>query len=195
MSGTLGAALAVLFLLAGTPAFAHLAIEGVGGFWGGLLHPALVPAHALGIAALGLFIGRQQAPKMIVLIFAMALGAGLLAVTLAVAASPAGNVLLADTALLGIVVATAWAPPRLIGWVLAAIAGSAIGLDSPPQTISIDEGNRLLVGTGLGGCLALAAVAAGACAVPPGWPQLGLRILGSWIAASAILVLAISLGR
>jgi hydrogenase/urease accessory protein HupE len=56
-----GAVLAAL-LLATDPAHAHDVVAGVGGFYGGLLHPLLVPAHVLALTSLGLLIG-QQTPR------------------------------------------------------------------------------------------------------------------------------------
>ena len=51
----------VVLALPGT-ASAHSGFAGATGFTGGLLHPLLVPAHILVVAALGLLIG-QQAPR------------------------------------------------------------------------------------------------------------------------------------
>lgn len=50
-----------IVLLAATacPAAAHSPIKGVGTFYSGLLHPALVPAHLLALIAVGLLIGQN----------------------------------------------------------------------------------------------------------------------------------------
>jgi hypothetical protein len=53
-------------------------------------------------------------------------------------------------------------------------------------------GERLLVGTALGACLAVAVVGAIASYLTKAWQQIAVRVLASWIAASAILVLAMS---
>lgn len=191
MSGFFRVGLAAAFLFRADPAFAHLPIEGVGGFHGGLLHPILVPAHALSVVALGLFIGRQRERRIPSSIFAVALIAGLIAIARAVEA-PVGNVMLANTALLGGLVAMAWAPPQPLGWLLAAVAGATLALDSPPQAITIAEANLMLVGTALGACLAVAVVGAMTSYLTTAWQQIAVRVLGSWIAASAILVFAMS---
>src|SRR5262245_18355796 len=191
MSGLFRAVLAVAFLAWADPAFAHLPIGGVGGFYGGLLHPILVPPHALSVVALGLFIGRQRERRIASLSFAAALLAGLVAIALAVE-MPVGNVMLANTALLGVLVAAAWTPPQPLGWLLAAIAGATLALDSPPQAITIAEANLMLVGTALGACLAVAVVGAIASYLTGARQQIAVRVLASWIAASAILVLAMS---
>ena len=191
MSRLFRAVLAVAFLSRPDPALAHLPIEGVGGFYGGLLHPILVPTHALSVVALGLFIGRQRQRRMASLVFAAALVAGLTAIALAVDV-PVVTVMLANTALLGVLVAAAWVPPQPLGWLLAAIAGATLALDSPPQAVTIAEANVMLVGTALGACLAVAVVDAIASYLTKAWQQIAVRVLASWIAASAILVLAMS---
>jgi urease accessory protein len=191
MSRLFRAVLAVAFLSRADPALAHLPIEGVGGFYGGLLHPILVPTHALSVVALGLFIGRQRQRRMASLVFAAALVAGLMAIALAVDV-PVVSVMLANTTLLGVLVAAAWAPPQPLGWLLAAIAGATLALDSPPQAVTIAEANVMLVGTALGACLAVAVVGAIASYLTKAWQQIAVRVLASWIAASAILVLAMS---
>ena len=159
----------------------------------GLLGPVLVPAHALGLVALGLFIGQQRERGVTVIVFAAALVGGLIAIMLAVGETTARNVLLADAALLGVLVATAWAPPRPFGWLLAGIAGAALALDSPPQATTIAEAHATLIGTALGACAVVLAIAACAGHAKERRQRLGLRILGSWIAASAFLVLAVLL--
>jgi urease accessory protein len=80
-----------------------------------------------------------------------------------------------------------------LAWLLAAIAGAALALDSPPQTVTITEAYATLGGTALGACAMLVVVAAIAAHANADWQRLGLRIVGSWIAASAILVLAVQL--
>ena len=187
---------AIVLLLAWTQsARAHAPIEGVGGFYGGLLHPVLVPAHALGLLALGLFIARQESRRSPILIFAAALVAGLGAIALAVGPTPAAEILLANTVVVGALVAIAFAPPRPVGWLAATVTGATLGLDSPPDEISIALGTLALIGTALGACVALALVIGLTARVRRDWQRLGVRILGSWIAASAMLVLAARLAR
>ena len=120
------------------------------------------------------------------LIFALALAAGFLAIVLAIETTPARTVLLTVAAALGVMVAAAWAP-KLLAWLLAAIAGGALALRfSPPQAVTLAEAYATLAGTVLGACTMLVVVAAIAGHATADWQRLGLRILGSWIAASAI---------
>lgn len=160
-------------------------------FVSGLVAPLLVPAHALALLGLGLLIGRQCRWDVPSLVFAAALTAGLAAIALAVGQTSAGDVLLVTTACVGLLVALAITLPAIVCAALAALTGAALGLDSPPQAISIAAATTMLVGTGLGACVMLAIVVAGARHLAREWQRIGARILGSWIAASAILVLAL----
>ena len=171
------------------------------GFIGGLLHPLAMPAHALALLALGLLIGEQHAERrpLLLTVFAAGLVAGLTAIALAVGETPAADVLLAAAVLTGALVALARPLPALACALLAAVTGAALGLDSPPEAISLALGTITLIGTGLGATIALTVVAAAAgylVRVPEHvWLRTGVRVLGSWMAASALLVLALRLAR
>jgi hydrogenase/urease accessory protein HupE len=161
-------------------------------FVDGLLNPLTTPAHGLVLLALALLLARQPQRFSTLLIFALALAVGFLAIVLAVETTPARSVLLAVAAVLGVLVAAAWTP-KLLAWLLAAIAGAALALDSPPQAVRIADAYAMLAGTAIGACAMLLVVAAIAGRANADWQRLGVRILGSWVAASAILVLAVQL--
>jgi hypothetical protein len=165
-------------------------------FAGGFLNPLTIPAHVLAWLGLGLLIGSQPGGRLIpALCFAAGLAGGLVAIARAVGLSPALDVLLVISAVSGALVALAVALPQALSATIAVIAGLALGLDSPPQTISIVEATTALIGTGLAACLTLTIVVTVTSRLTRGWQHLGLRILGSWIAASAILVLALRFSR
>jgi urease accessory protein len=159
-------------------------------FGDGLLNPLTTPAHGLTLLALALLLARQPQRVVVFLIFALALAAGFVAIALAVETTPARTMLLAVAAALGVMVAAAWTP-KLLAWPLAAIAGAALALDSPPQAVTIAEAYATLAGAAVGACAMLVVVAAIAGHANADWQRLGVRIVGSWIAASAILVLAV----
>jgi hydrogenase/urease accessory protein HupE len=167
----------------------------VGAFASGFFQPLLLPAHALLLLALGLLLGQQGRWVVPALAFAVALTAGLAAIALAVGQTPAGDVVLTAVAAIGVLVALARPLPAIVCAALAAIAGIALGLDSPPQAISIASATMMLIGTGLGACVMLVIVAFGTRSLRRDWQRIGARILGSWIAASAILVLALRFSR
>jgi hypothetical protein len=163
-----------------------------GAFAQGLLQPLVKPAHALSLLALALLFGRHGRTGWQFLgVFAIALAGGLTAIARAVGTTPAVDVLLAGAALAGLLLAFQSPLPKPVGWLIAAVAGAALGLDSPPTAITLAAANATLVGTGVGACSALALITAAAMLIRSDWQRIGLRIVGSWIAASAILVLAL----
>jgi urease accessory protein len=179
------------------PALALTPIEGLGGLYEGLLHPLLTPTHGLALLGLGLLIGQQPAGKRLLplTLFALALAAGLLALAFAVGETAAGDVLLTAGAISGVLVAAAFRLPILVLGPLAVVMGTAIGLDSPPDVVSIEEAIVMLIGTGLGASVALGLVVEGAARMARGWQRIGVRVLGSWTAASALLAIAVRFAR
>ena len=155
----------------------------------------------MALLALGLLIGQQRFTRSLALApmaFAAGLAAGLAAIAFAVGQTSAANVLLTTAALSGLMVALARPLPVFVCVALAAVVGVALGADSPPDVISISAATVMLVGTGVGACIALASIVL--CVrylarAPQIGPRTGVRILGSWVAASAVLVLALRFAR
>jgi urease accessory protein len=165
-------------------------------FAAGLLNPLTIPAHLLTWLSLGLLIGSQSGGRLMpMLAFATGLAVGLAAIARAVGLTPALDVLLILSAVSGALVALAIALPPILSAIVGAIAGLALGLDSPPQVVSLANATTALIGNGLAACLALAIVVSATSHLTRRWQFIGLRIVGSWIAASAILVLALRLAR
>ena len=185
-------ALVICLVMLATPAWAHAPVMGIRGVLGGVLHALLIPEHGASLVALGLVLGRQQqlARRSGLLIFAAALACGLVATGLAIEAPLASDVLLVATGILGLLIAAAWGPP-VLGWPLAVVAGLAFALDSAPEATSTDETIRMLIGSGIGAVVALVLVAEGAGILRSDKQPIVARVLGSWIAATAILVLAL----
>jgi urease accessory protein len=190
------ALLALALILAAEPALAHPPPLGVRGFWGGVLHPVFVTDHVVGILALGLLIGGQERwglPPLAV--YVVALAAGLVAMTTGIVPRFANEAVLGTAVVGGLLVALARPLPQALGAVLAIVLGLAIALDSPPEVLSVSEANLMLIGTGIGAAAFLIVVALATRQAQARWAKIGLRILGSWIAAAAILALALRLGR
>jgi hydrogenase/urease accessory protein HupE len=164
-------------------------------FIGGVLAPATVPAHVLALVAIGLWIGRQPEATWCVAAFVVGAGCGLAAIAFAARPLFAVDVLLLCTVLCGGLAALARSLPMPLSLALAAATGVALGLDSPPRAISLTAATLTVIGTGLGAALALTVVATCARRVSRATTAIALRILGSWCAASAILVLALRFSR
>ena len=71
----------------------------------------------------------------------------------------------------------------------------AIMLDSVPDEISMQKTFLALVGTAIAAFVVQTMITEAARWARRDWQRIGVRIVGSWIAASAILVLALRLAR
>ena len=161
----------------------------------GVLAALAAPAHALALLALGLFIGRQEAMVVPWIAFVAGVIAGLASIAFGAGETPAADVLLAASGTAGGLLAAGRALPRAVCAPLALVVGLAFGLDSPPEAISIAIGTAILIGSGTGAAVAVIVIAGATRQLVRPWQDIGTRILGSWIAASAILVLTLRFGR
>jgi len=185
------------FALAGN-AFAHSPVKGIGTFYNGMLHPYLVPAHLLALLALGLMLGQYvpASSRYALPAFVVALVCSVASVVVLPGSSM--DMLLLVVALAnGLLVAIAIAPGTLIPVALAVAAGAILGLSSPPDGVPSGQTWLALSGTALGASLAVI-YAGGVSAWLNSfqtWPRIALRVLGSWIAASAFLVLVLEIAK
>jgi hypothetical protein len=159
------------------------------GFW-----QFFVPTHLLAVGALGLTLGRDARPVMMFAPFALGLAAGALVVASAVRETPAATALLAVAALAGMLAVLTWTH-ALLNAALALAAGGAIMLNAPPYALTIPAAIAMQVGVAIAALATLALIAFVASRAARPWQRIGVRVLGSWIAASAILVLALRLAR
>jgi len=189
-------ALAGIALAALSPlALAHSPIKDIGNFYGGLLHPLLIPAHALLVGALGLLLGQQpqEQNKYPLLAFLVAAVAGLAFAAYA-NAQPLEHAQLLTTAVVGLLVALNPAVPLALLIAASALAGILVGADSGQPDLTSAALFASLVGTALGmGILLLCTMGFADYCKERAWRAIGVRIIGSWITASALLVLSLSL--
>jgi hydrogenase/urease accessory protein HupE len=164
------------------------------GFADGLLQPLVVPTHFMAAAALALLIGQQGWGHRVATVYVVAIFVGLGAIALAYVPTLAQEGLLAASAAAGLLVAVARPLPRSVGALLAGAAGLALAVDSPPEAISLRDANLALLGTAMGAAIVLVVLVQVTSRLTRAWQRIGARIIGSWIAASAILVLALRLG-
>ena len=192
----LGAALTSVLALVTEPALAHPPPLGIPGFFGGLLHPLFVPAHVLAIGGLALLIGTQSAwSRAAPFGYIAALAGGLAVMTLGVVPRGMTETLLVSAAITGVLVAWAKPLPEAIGVVIAIVTAFVIALDSPPEVIALREANFMLIGTGFGATIALILFVECASRLERPWLRIGARVLGSWVAAGALLALALAFAR
>lgn len=178
-----------------TLASAHGAVKDVGAFYGGMLHPFISPAHAVALLALGLLIGQRglklPASSHALGLLAAGLAVGLLA-SLALDTVWVEVPLLAVAMLLGLAVIT---ERRLPAWLLlgaALFVGLAIGVDSGVNDIEAGLRWKALLGTLVAATLAPACIAGFVSDLRQAWARIGVRIVGSWLTAAAMLVLTLS---
>ena len=190
------AAFAVLaFAASGQAAQAHDFIEGAG-FLNGFLHPLLVPSHALSLLAFGLMTGQQPSRIFLAALFPVALIGGILLIIYAVfPIDLVPLVLLASGACAGLLTALAQPLPRIIPALILIAGGLALIIDSVPSVVSKLDTLLALAGTVLTATLTLGLAAWLASILTRDWQRIGVRIVGSWTAASALLVLALMIAR
>ena len=171
-------------------------MPGIGEFYGGLLHPILVLPHFLVLLVFALLIGQSgvQAMRLAYPPFMLALLIGLFLAGFEIApVLPSEKLLLTAATLCGLVVAAKRPPP---GWILAVLSGIAalvIGMDSGVTGLDRRETFSALAGCWLGAVLLILVIAGVAEMARRPWQHVAVRVLGSWIAASAVLVLALTL--
>lgn len=153
----------------------------------------LSPTNLLALVSLGLLGGRQGARLTPVILFAFGLLAGSLGVAAALRDPPAGTALLHIAAIAAILVVIAWTPS--ISGALAFAGGAALALNAPPQAITLWGAMMSQLGAAIAALIAFVAVALVAASAQRPWQHVALRVVASWIAASAILAIALRLAR
>ena len=185
-----------LLLVAPGTVFAHSPMPGIGYFYGGILHPLLVPSHLLVLVALGLFVGQRglTAMRFAYPCFLAALTAGLILAGFFPEMPPSvETVLLSFAACCGLAVALKLPTHPVLVALVALMTAFFIGADSGVADLDRRETFGALLGAGAGACILL--IFCGALAELPRreWQKVLVRVLGSWCAASAALVLALAL--
>jgi len=171
--------------------FAHAPIEGIGTFYNGVLHPVLVPSHLLLLIATGCLLG-QFAPVS----SRQGLPAFLAALCIAVASTMYAVIkipvwmLPAFSVLVGVTIAAKRPIADIAYVIIALVAGTLVGLTSAPDSKLATAPGLAVMGTVLGGA-AIVTIAGGVAAVATSaWQKTVIRVLGSWIAASSMMILA-----
>lgn len=188
----------LLWLTLPSTAHAHLTVEGAGEVGSGALHPLMTPAHALILLGLALLLSQRvpldlKAPlRVLAPVSALAL-----LLTLTEWAPQIYPPILIGIALcIAVLVALEAKPPPLIYQVICAVAAIGVGLDS-----AVGKGSPLVLAKTLTGtwisvniAVAYLAICASHGANKP-WARTAIRVIGSWIIAISLLVLAFSLRK
>ncbi len=167
-------------------------------FWQGFLHPLLVPSHFIVLIALGLLTGQQggRALKLALPAFALLVMDGLVLTRFYVPGWNNELVLLILAALLGVLCALQLRLSILLVLLAAAVAGLVIGLDSGVTLIPGMKPAKTylaLAGTGVGAILTLTVCTLLGFYLHKLWQGIGVRVLGAWVTAGSVMVLALLL--
>jgi urease accessory protein len=174
--------------------YAHSPIEGINGFYNGIAHPLFVPAHLLLILTLGLYLGQQgqERSRDALRLFVTAILSGLIVAGFT-SLSYLEPVLLGSAAVCGLLTAANSSIGKYWFLIIAAIAGFTIGADSAQETLTGIDKLLSLLGSGLGVLVLLGAPMMIVDSLnKETWHGIGIRVVGSWLATSALLVLALS---
>lgn len=189
--------LLAIMLLLPQVALAHSPIKGIGDFLNGMLHPVLVPAQVLIILALGLWYGQHQPNKLkgSVLLYLLATVTGLLIAGLLppVSAEILSILLLVGATVLGLLVVSHLPLPAFLYSLFGLFCGLVVGLDSNPETLTGRAKLAALFGSGVGiYLLLLYSMALSESFSHKHWQNVAVRVLASWLSASAVMVLALN---
>ncbi len=178
------------------PQVAHIVIEGAGDLANGAVHPFVTPTHGLVLLALGLLVGMQRPRDFRPLVWGLVpfLAIGLAATTVVGEAAVDSRLLAGLALVLGAAVALDRPIPLSVLAILGGAAGLAVGLDSRVEGLATSETWKTLVGTWLGATLAVFYITA--CVASGGekpWVRTAVRIVGSWLVAISLMVLAFAM--
>ncbi|MCA3218619.1 MAG: HupE/UreJ family protein [Burkholderiales bacterium] len=185
----------VALLLVPAAARAHLTDTGLGPIYDGIAHLLLSFDDLLPVLALGLLAGLNGAAAGRRVLFVLPLAwlcGGIAATMFAVAAPPAGATAVSLLALGGLTAASARLSPAMVA-VLAVLLGSvhgwlngaAIALAGRDATGLAGIAATIFVVTALASALVVSLRAP--------WTRIAVRVAGSWIAATGLLMLGWSL--
>jgi hydrogenase/urease accessory protein HupE len=187
---------AVLFCcLLATPdiAAAHTPIKGIGNLFNGILHPVLTPSHLLLLIAVNLFFGqkgfKETEKALLASIAAVVLGL----VTSGLSPGPQVEIfILVWSAMTGLLVAASAKLRTYWYFVVGMVAGFSLGFDSAQESLSGKDSIIALFGSGVGiYFFSLYPFGFAEFCNNRNWLRIGIRVIGSWIAASSLLVLAL----
>jgi hypothetical protein len=184
--GTVGAILSLVAF----PAHAHLVETGFGDFYDGIAHVAVTPADLLVVVALALLAGQQgpRAARYAVFTLPSAWLVGEILGAQGAAATTSPLLTTFTFAAIAVLVAlNAKLRATAIG-VLAVAVGILHGSANAASMIPAGAGTWALLGVVSVILVMTAILSAQVTALPAGWPRITIRVAGSWIAATGMLM-------
>ena len=173
---------------------AHSPIKGIGHFLNGMLHPILVPSQLIIIVALGLLYGQHEPEKnkLSILLFLTSTIIGLVLTSFFIIPD-ISLLLLILAVIIGLTIITSIAIPQPIFMLFAIVVGIIVGFDSAQLDLETKAMVVTLFGSGVSiYFLLLYAMALSETLSHKQWQIIAIRIIASWLSASAIMVLALN---
>ena len=185
----------VFLLLSGMPmvSMAHTISKTVGDFYGGILHTLLVMAHIFPLIALSIMAG-QQGPKVAgkgLGVFLIALLAGAVTAFYTQPLIAVFYINLASFIVLGILAALSLKLPSWFFFSVVSFFGFTHGYQNGMELHQTQSPLLFLAGLLTGGLILYALLAAITIAVKKEWFQIALRVIGSWVAAMGLMLIAL----
>jgi len=191
---TVGIAAAFVFTQM-SEAEAHLVTTGLGPFYDGVAHLFLSPEDGVAVLALALFAGMSETATSRAVIIAAPIAwlfGGILG--LHVPVLPLSPWLtIATFMVLGVLIATNFRLPRATSTTIAIAIGLAHGLMNGGTMTATSEPVTVLAGIVSSLFVSGAIVAAMVVSLHAPWTRVGVRVVGSWVAASGVLMLGFAL--
>lgn len=181
-----------LVALSPTPAFAH-EFPGAGDFYGGMLHAITSLDMLLAMMALGILAGQQGRSAALGVLGAFPVAIVLGAVIGATGRGPSDvtSALVVAMVALGLLVAAARPLPSGAVFILAVVLGLVIGAGNAAEMSATTVAWRFVPGVALAGLLVVSWLIGFVRWLRAPWTGIALRVGGSWIAATGIMVLAL----
>ncbi len=175
---------------------AHSPIPNVGFFYSGVLHPLRVAEQLMALLALAALTGQSGfvASRFAIFAFLVGLSAGLplLIYGTPLLARISELTLLSLAACTGIAVASAYKIPARLLQALSFIVAVAVMAGSLQEGVPADRFTLSTFGVVCSAVVIVVVIASWIDLIKAVWARIGVRILGSWIAAAALMVLALS---
>jgi len=182
-------------------AHAHSPYPGVRGFYVGAMHPLTTPSHVLLIIAISILLGirvTEGRMRYLAAIFSMTAVGLILAFVLA-SFFPAALLILLLTTVLGVLIII---PTALPGWAFTAFAGASgflLAMESIPDPGAFLDVLITVFGSLVGIHYLIMYGSKGASYTLERWDsqvmQIGIKVVGSWITAIGLLMLALTLAN
>jgi hypothetical protein len=188
----------LLFLMIQSTAEAHLTVEGIGDVGSGALHPLMTPTHVLILLGLALLLA-QRVPldlKTPLQVLAPASAIALMLTTTGKFSGVYQPILIGVAMCIAVLVALEVRTTPRVCHLICAVAAIGIGLDSGMENGTALIVAKTLAGTWISMNIVVAYIAI--CASHGSgkqWARVGIRVVGSWIIAISLMVLAFSLRK